>query len=475
VETRLLEASQPHSLDGLRQFLRERQVRARERGTAQLASISLPAERLDPLAVLEAIYDPAAPHIYVQKRAAGFAMAGAETAVSFQAQGPDRFAAVKRFVQDTLANTVAVGDERLPGFGPRFFAGFAFFAAPEPGAAFAPATVFVPRWEVAAGPTGCVAVANAQVGPDADVEALARRIWKAHARLARFDASVPATSSARQAALEARELGGPADEAAFRRRVKTALEEIGRGDYEKIVLARELALEASQPFHPLGILNALRDRYPDCYAFSFGNGQGRSFIGASPERLLKVESGRLETEALAGSAPRGATALEDARLGAGLLASEKDRREQRIVLEDLLRRLEALGLEPEAAPGPVLKRLQNVQHLLTEVMAPMPPGPGLLDALEALHPTPAVGGSPREAALGRIAALDGFCRGLYGGPIGWIDGREEGEFLVGIRSGLVSGEALRLYAGVGIVAGSQPEIELEETRLKLKALRENLL
>ena len=261
----------------------------------------------------------------------------------------------------------------------------------------------------------------------------------------------------------------------YRAVVARALERIGNGEFKKIVLARALDLQADQPLHPLRVLNGLRQRFPDCYSFSFANGRGQSFIGASPERLVRVSKGVLETEALAGSIRRGAGASEDAALAAVLRGSEKDLREQRDVLDDIVARLTPLGLELEFLPEPQLRRLANVQHLHTPVRAALPETVRLLDVLAALHPTSAVGGSPREAAVRCIRELEGFPRGLYAGALGWLNARGGGEFFVGIRSALVEGSTARVYAGAGIVAGSTPEKEFAETELKFRAMRDALL
>jgi menaquinone-specific isochorismate synthase len=261
----------------------------------------------------------------------------------------------------------------------------------------------------------------------------------------------------------------------YRAVVARALERIGNGEFKKIVLARALDLQADQPLHPLRVLNGLRQRFPDCYSFSFANGRGQSFIGASPERLVRVSKGVLETEALAGSIRRGAGASEDAALAAVLRGSEKDLREQRDVLDDIVARLTPLGLELEFLPEPQLRRLANVQHLHTPVRAALPEAVRLLDVLAALHPTSAVGGSPREAAVRCIRELEGFPRGLYAGALGWLNARGGGEFFVGLRSALVEGSTARVYAGAGIVAGSTPEKEFAETELKFRAMRDALL
>jgi menaquinone-specific isochorismate synthase len=211
-------------------------------------------------------------------------------------------------------------------------------------------------------------------------------------------------------------------------------------------------------------LNGLRQRFADCYAFSVANGRGQSFIGASPERLLRVNDGQLLTEALAGSIRRGATASEDAALGTALLRSEKDRREHEFVLQSITRRLEPLGIALEFSPTPALRRLANVQHLHTAVRAHLPGRTRLLEALARLHPTPAVGGKPRAAAVPRIRELESFPRGLYAGALGWIDARGNGEFFVGLRSALIDG-----------ANGSWPEKEFTETELKFRAMQDALL
>jgi menaquinone-specific isochorismate synthase len=267
----------------------------------------------------------------------------------------------------------------------------------------------------------------------------------------------------------------PGEKRRYEGAVGRALESISRGEFEKIVLARAKDVKASGKLHPLRMLNGLRQRFPDCTAFSVANGHGQSFIGASPERLLRVEDGVVLTEALAGSAARGATASEDAALGNSLLHSEKDLREQRIVLESIVRGLSPLGLELKFDGQPVLRRLSNVQHLHTAIEAALPEGVTLLGMVGRLHPTPAVGGSPGPLVVPRIAGLEEFPRGLYGGALGWIDSKGGGEFIVGLRSALVDGANARMYAGAGIVAGSSPAMEFAETELKFRAMQGALL
>lgn len=454
------------SPEALRAFLGQCRERAERDGAPVLASISVLVPALDPLAVLEAIFDPAEPHFYAERPSLETAIAGAEMAVSTEASGPGRFAAVQAFVRDTLARTIAVGAVNAPFGGPHFFTTFTFADTCAAGDAFAPARVFVPRWQVSRAGATTTAVANLPIAAGADLDALADRVWRAHRRFARFDFAEPRVEPSPGAPprLSRAETGD------YRAAVARALDHIAAGDFQKIVLARAVDLVAERNLHPLTVLNGLRQRFPDCHAFSAAAGGGPSFIGASPERLVRVSRGLIETEALAGSTRRGAGASEDAALAAALLRSDKDRREHRLVIDSIVRRLEPLGVTLAHAAEPALRKLANVQHLQTTMSGPLPPDVTVLDLVAALHPTPAVGGTPREAAVARIPTLEGFPRGLYAGALGWLNARGGGEFFVGLRSALVEGPCARVYAGAGIVAGSDPEREWAETELKLEAL-----
>lgn len=459
------------SPEALVAFLRQCREAARSDGRERLVSISLKVGALDPLAVLEAIFEPNELHFYAERPNIQTVIAGAEALLTHEASGPDRFASVQRFINDVLARTIAVGDVDAPFGGPHFFSAFTFLNEVESGEAFPSSRVFVPRWQVARAGDVTTAVANLLVAPDADLAALAERIWRAHGKFKHFnyEATPAAADDETRVSFQTTEAGD------FRAVVAGGLSAIAEGAVKKIVLARAQDMEASVPLHPLRLLNGLRERFPECYSFSVANGRGHSFIGASPERLVRVSKGVLETEALAGSARRGVGASEDAALGSALLHSEKDLREHRHVLDSIVRRLSPLGITPEFPEAPVLRKLANVQHLHTPVTATMPAGIHLLDALAQLHPTPAVGGTPREEAVARIRTLEGFPRGLYAGAIGWMNARGGGEFLVGIRSALIEGNTARVYAGAGIIEGSDPDREFAETELKFRAMREALL
>jgi menaquinone-specific isochorismate synthase len=459
---------------GLLAFLQHCQSVARERGHPQLASITLRVPHIAPLAVLQSIYAPHERHFYIERTASEEAIAGADAVVEGCFSGKARFAEAKAFARETLANTLATGEWDVPAAGPSFFCAFTFADNVSDGSADPPARVFVPRWQVARRGADFSAVANILVPPDALLELLAERVWSAYQRFGAFDyANTPAATST-TASVPQFKVGGDADSPDYRQAVERALAAIRQGTFEKIVLARRLRLRADTPWQPLDALSRLRERFPGCHAFSFGLGGGRSFIGASPESLVSYHNGVVETEAIAGSIARGANALEDAQLGHQLFASAKDAHEHACVRDSIMRRLAAIGLKGEAASAPRLLALANIQHLVTPIHAKGRAGLHLLDLAETLHPTPAVGGTPRAPALACLREMEGFERGLYAGLVGRFDANGEGSLLVGIRSALIEGCDAELYAGAGVVEGSFPELEWGETEMKLRALLEGL-
>ncbi|MFI5355905.1 MAG: isochorismate synthase MenF [Opitutales bacterium] len=456
----------------LQAFLAQCQHAVNRAHRAQLVSISMEVDALDPLAVLSSIFDPDERHFYVERPAEHLAIAGAEAVLEFTTGGPGRFEACQAFIDDVLANAIIVGDQGVPFAGPHFFTALSFFDTVSAGEPFPAASVFVPRWQVATRADRTVAVANLMIDLDTDVGAAADKIWRAHTKFGAFSyAAKVFTPDAEAPRITLQEIGGSER---YLRSVHQAVTRIAGGDFDKIVLARAKDLTTTETLHPLQALDGLRQRFTECYAFTVANGTGQSFIGASPERLARVYGGMLTTEALAGSTRRGTDAAEDEALGTALRQSDKDLREHQLVLDSIVRRLKPFGLQLDMPARPELRRLANVQHLHTPIRTALPVGLRLLDVLAQLHPTPAVGGVPRTAALAGIRELEDFSRGLYAGALGWIDSRGNGEFFVGLRSALIDGPKARLYAGAGIVAGSQPEQELAETELKFQAMEKAL-
>jgi menaquinone-specific isochorismate synthase len=256
--------------------------------------------------------------------------------------------------------------------------------------------------------------------------------------------------------------------------VRGALERIGAGVLDKVVLARRVAVWGDQPFAIPVVLDRLQRAHPSCFTFAVGRAQAR-FVGASPELLVRKRGSRLWSEPMAGSVERGGSSADDKRRTTALQSSAKERDEHRVVVEDVLRRLEPVAPNL-SVNGPRVVGLSSVAHLATTISGRLrPPPPSVLELVGLLHPTPAVGGHPREAALAAIAELEGFDRGLYAGPVGWVDRHGDGEWAVALRCASVDGRRAVLWAGAGIVAGSDPEAEWTETQAKLEPMMRALV
>jgi menaquinone-specific isochorismate synthase len=252
--------------------------------------------------------------------------------------------------------------------------------------------------------------------------------------------------------------------------VATALRDIDAGSYEKVVLARDLNLWSRGPFDVAQVLRDLTHRFPSCSTFLVDH-----LVGASPELLIRRAGGTASSRVLAGTAARSDDPAQDQALGDALLSSDKDLREHELAVRSVVEALESL-CDLDVPDRPWLVRLDNVQHLGSDIGATIrsasaATGAGdVLDLLERLHPTAAVGGSPRAPALAAIRRYEGMERGRYAGPVGWCTPEGEGEFAIALRCAEVRGTRARLFAGAGVVAGSLPEAELTETWLKLQAM-----
>ncbi|GAA3729435.1 chorismate-binding protein [Salinactinospora qingdaonensis] len=251
--------------------------------------------------------------------------------------------------------------------------------------------------------------------------------------------------------------------------VARAVARIKDGELDKVVLARDALAQAREPIDVRRLLARLTRDYPDCYTFSVAG-----MVGATPELLVRREGEHVTALVLAGTRPRGRTESEDARLAEELFSSAKESEEHRYAIESLRATLSPLCSAIDTAEHPELLRLANVQHLASPVRATVGSGVATLEVVAALHPTAAVGGTPTTAAMELIAELEGMDRGRYAGPVGWIDARGNGEWGIAIRSAEIMGARARLFAGCGIVAGSEPATELAEAETKFRVMREAL-
>lgn len=252
--------------------------------------------------------------------------------------------------------------------------------------------------------------------------------------------------------------------------VATAIDRVEAGVADKVVLARDHALWCEHPFDARWLALRLAGRFPACWTFLH-----EGLLGATPELLARRHGAAVTSVVLAGTIGRDPDPAEDARLGRALQDSTKDQLEHRLAAESVTDRLGDLA-DDVVASGPDLLALDNVQHLATRITATLNPTgsgrvPSVLEVADHIHPTAAIGGTPRDVAMAMIAELEGMDRGRYAGPVGWMDGTGDGEVALALRCAHLSGARARLFAGVGLVPGSLPESELEETRLKLLAMQ----
>jgi menaquinone-specific isochorismate synthase len=262
--------------------------------------------------------------------------------------------------------------------------------------------------------------------------------------------------------------------ARWHEQVETALSRIDSARLRKVVLAQSLSVILDDTVSVPETLSRLARSYPECFCFSFPPGEGkRDFFGATPERLVSVREEAVTTGALAGSIERGETDAEDDRLAGALADSEKNDREHALVAEAIADQLDSIARSVTIGEREV-RKLATVQHLYTPIEAELAGDEHVLSLVEALHPTPAVGGLPPDAAAETIREIEAFDRGWYAAPVGWFDAAGDGTFAVAIRSAIAEGKQATLFAGNGIVAGSDPSEEWEEVQLKYRPILDAL-
>jgi len=431
-----------------------------------------------------------------------------------ESAGPARFRDVRAWAEGVRARIDWIGDSR-PATAACFFGGFGFEAESRgaaewksfPAARFVLPEVIIERRD---GATSRVIFARVEPGSSAesvtsDLRVRRLELERADPRASRSDlesmqaATVLPTSPGDWPAGPEFRVRADRSHDIFCAQIQGALDAIEAGELRKVVLARSLSIDLDGEIDVPAFLGRLRSLYPTCTLIAMGRGED-TFLAATPESLIRLRERQVETAALAGSAPRGRHPDEDRMLAAGLMSSAKEHSEHAHVVEAIRRVLEPVCESLEIAETPALRPLFGIQHLETLIHGRLSFAPasksvgdtvdafdagvdGAVDVLalvEALHPTPAVGGVPRIAAEDWLRRAEGLDRGWYAGPIGWLDSRGGGDFRVALRSGLIRnglGEPGRsgasralLFAGAGIVEGSVPEDELAETRIKLRAL-----
>lgn len=461
----------PRDRAALRRHLARTADEAARSGEALLASFHRRVSvDLDPLALFAAasgVLPSSSPRFFFDAPGRTRTLVAAGEAAAIEAAGPRRFELAAAAARALFGRLRSDGPAAAAPAGAILVGGFAFADAPSRAdvwRGFPPLRFRLPSLAAARDDRGWTLALAARIAPGADPEPVAAALEDGLARW--LETPTPIGDDAPEAFVAHTEK----PRADYRRLVTRALRAIAEGSLEKVVIARTCALRQEGGFDPVRVLASLRAAHPGCFAFAVGQGEA-TFLGATPERLLRRAGERLLASALAGSAPRGRTPEEDEALGRALRESKKDQSEHAVVVRSIRSALAGACGDLEAPESPQLLRLDGIQHLHTPVsgrlLAESP-----ADALTLagrLHPTPAVGGAPRAAAQAWLRAHEGLERGWWAGGVGWLAPDGDGELAVALRSALLRGDAATLWAGAGVVQGSLPEAELRETGLKLRA------
>ncbi len=415
------------------------------------------------------------PRFFWQKGGSDVLYAGFGTAVQLMAWGENRFLEIEQKAASLFDSAKILGEHAAPIL-PRLFGGFSFrddFAAENIWTAFHPAHFVLPHYQlVQDGEAGWLTI-NTLVSETEDLADLSVQLQRAlQARYETLLATAPAGgSSAVQGGYEIRY---PMSPSAWADLVERAVQEMRTTALKKVVLARVSEIRSSARVDICAALRFLNQRYQDCTRFLFEPRPYHAFYGATPELLAALEGRRLLTMALAGSVSRGKTAVEDAALAQELMNSAKDRLEHDLVVRAIQRRLDPITSELTFPSVPETYQLSYIQHLLTPVSGILDKPSGILPLVRLLHPTPAMGGSPRNLALSFIREQEPVPRGWYAAPVGWLDSHMDGEFVVAIRSAVVQERRAWCYSGAGIVPESKAAVEWAETDLKFRPMLQAL-
>jgi isochorismate synthase len=471
------------AIDALRPALEEGIRRARTEGGSVLVSTVVPAEQISPLAIFGHSRRTRSDGFYWERPAECRALAGMGAVKALTGEGAACLQQVEAAWQRVLATAVvnrgpANGGQALDGeplFGPMLLGGAAFDPLHKTSSAWDgfPAARFVlPRLMLAARVSERWLTLNTLVEADASVESeIAAALTVLNGGMGERDPAARRTGEQNGDRSAAAPEGVPLGESSYEDLVCRARDAIRRGDAEKIVLARGMRLPGAVSAE--NTLERLRRVHPGCTLFAVAHGD-RCFLGATPEGLVRRQGRTVQVSALAGTAGRGATPEEDARLARDLLASAKDREEHAVVVRMIRDSLAPVCDHISAPQEPGILRLRTVQHLSTPIEGHLSGETSILSLAARLHPTPAVGGLPSEAALRFLRRYEDLDRGWYAGPVGMAGANGDGDFVVAIRSALLLPDAALLFAGCGIMADSNPAREYAESCLKLESIR-NLL
>ncbi|WP_089915565.1 isochorismate synthase [Lentzea albida] len=366
----------------------------------------------------------------------GSGLVGWGEAARFEVSGPDRFAKADKWWQEFVSHLDVDDELGVPGSGPVAFVSMAFADSPGDSVLIVPEVVAGRRngeqWVTTIGASD----------PAPHVAPLSRPTSVRYS-----NGQLPVTQ--------------------YREAVREAVRRMRAGELDKVVLAHDLMAVTDKRLDQRFVLQGLARRYPECWAYAVDG-----LVGATPELLLRRTGSVVDSRVLAGTTwPH--DGMSDEELAAALMSSEKNLEEHDYAIRSLADTLRPF-CTTMSVEGPSVLRLPNVSHLSSDVIGTLESSVSLLHLGSAVHPTAAVGGTPRLDATRLISQLEGMDRGRYAGPVGWIDGNGDGELGIALRCAQISGSTARLFAGCGLVADSDPDIEVQEAHAKMRPMREAL-
>lgn len=445
-----------------------------KKSAADYATFSFPLDVIDPLAYLEMCWENTSFQYYWEKPSDEFAIAAGDRLLNITASGPNRFESIYEQFDQIKGSTAEYSSISHSCSGMLFLGGFSFDdkIEDERWASFAPASLTVPEWMIIKDGKFALATFAVKIKDFDSADSLQQYLQKQLQQIENALSLNPQKSEclSRKISWDTPPTQNGAGYDKWISSVTRAKKLIRRGNFDKIVLARDISIAKNADVTPTQVLNKLRQQYTNCYNFLIHNSSGKTFLGSTPERLGAFRNRLLLIDALAGSIQRGETATEDAIFEKNLSNSRKNRDEHNFVIRDIEERLQPFVMQIDRDIQPEIKKLSNVQHLYTPIRAQLKDDTNMLEVIGQLHPTPAVGGYPWNEAAPYIDELEDFDRGWYAGPVGWFNTSGGGEFAVAIRSGLFAEDKAHFFAGCGIVEDSDPAAEWEETNLKLKPM-----
>ncbi|CQR48208.1 Salicylate biosynthesis isochorismate synthase [Paraliobacillus sp. PM-2] len=448
-------------------LLNEAYQTVREDTTTRLISVTERIDPVNPLVVFERAKDVGNNRFFWSSVAEDFYLVGVGESLSFQATD-DVYDQVEKQWKEIINKAIIYNEYIQPGTGPVAFGGFPFDSQEqlkEVWKDFNGSQFRIPTYLVVRNKDAYYLTINLILHPNDQMDELYEQVEKDTDEL--LSALLLDQT---QALMDRKEEKDPSH---WMELVQKATNKIKQGKAAKIVLAREMDIYfQSKPIITLA-LQQLVETQSSSFVFAYEQEES-CFIGATPERLVRVEQEQLFSACLAGTAPRGKTLAEDQRIATNLLDDHKNREEHDYVVQ-MIKEAVSNACTAVAIPDkPIIYPLESLQHLYTPVTAKLKSNYTILDIVKCLHPTPALGGLPREASMAFIQAFEPIERGWYGAPIGWFDTYQNGEFAVAIRSGLIRNKRATLFAGCGVVKESSPVDEYEETLIKFAPMLDAL-